>query len=175
MCKAGVARVRKIWLTRHGESAYNLAGKLGGDSPLSSRGEAYAALLPDVCRDWRKRAAKQRRSGQGEHPSALGLRQGGRRAERRRSQPPGRRHRAAAAADLADPLLRQHLAHRHELHVQAAHLSGFLGEPVAEDAQLRGQGLALVLVRSDVGQQPRVLLSQGLSRREGESGGKEQV
>ena len=59
--------------------------------------------------------------------------------------------------------------------MQAAHLSGFLGEPVAEDAQLRGQGLALVLVSSDVGQQPRVLLSQGLSRREGESGGKEQV
>ena len=48
VCKAGVARVRKIWLTRHGESEYNLGGKLGGDSPLSSRGEAYARLLPDV-------------------------------------------------------------------------------------------------------------------------------
>ena len=31
VCKAGVARVRKICLTRHGESLYNLAGKLGGD------------------------------------------------------------------------------------------------------------------------------------------------
>ena len=48
VCKAGVARVRKIWLTRHGESEYNLGGKLGGDSPLSVRGEAYARLLPDV-------------------------------------------------------------------------------------------------------------------------------
>ena len=48
VCKAGVARVRKIWLTRHGESEYNLGGKLGGDSPLSARGEAYARLLPDV-------------------------------------------------------------------------------------------------------------------------------
>ena len=48
VCKAGVARVRKIWLTRHGESEYNLALKLGGDSPLSARGEAYARLLPDV-------------------------------------------------------------------------------------------------------------------------------
>lgn len=46
-----MARVRKIWLTRHGESAYNLAGKLGGDSPLSPRGEAYAALLPDIIVD----------------------------------------------------------------------------------------------------------------------------
>ena len=51
VCKAGVARVRKIWLTRHGESRYNLAGKLGGDSPLSERGEAYARLLPDVIVD----------------------------------------------------------------------------------------------------------------------------
>jgi hypothetical protein len=51
VCKAGVARLRKIWLTRHGESEYNLAGKLGGDSRLGPRGEAYARLLPDVIVD----------------------------------------------------------------------------------------------------------------------------
>eukprot|EP00884_Botryococcus_braunii_P005345 jgi/Botrbrau1/14811/Bobra.0332s0004.1 len=51
VCKAGVARLRKIWLTRHGESEYNLQGKLGGDSRLSSNGEAYARLLPDVIVD----------------------------------------------------------------------------------------------------------------------------
>jgi 6-phosphofructo-2-kinase/fructose-2,6-biphosphatase len=39
---------RRIWLTRHGESQYNVAGRIGGDSALSARGEAYARALPDV-------------------------------------------------------------------------------------------------------------------------------
>lgn len=39
---------RKIWLTRHGESEYNMAGRIGGDSGLTARGEEYARLLPDV-------------------------------------------------------------------------------------------------------------------------------
>lgn len=51
VCKAGLARVRKIWLTRHGESMYNTQGKLGGNSQLSPRGEIYARLLPDVIVD----------------------------------------------------------------------------------------------------------------------------
>ena len=51
VCKAGVARMRKIWLTRHGESVYNMTGKIGGDSGLSPRGEIYASLLPDVLVD----------------------------------------------------------------------------------------------------------------------------
>ncbi|KAI9029890.1 6-phosphofructo-2-kinase-domain-containing protein [Phycomyces nitens] len=39
---------RKIYMSRHGESAYNLSGKLGGDSYLSPRGEMYAIKLPDL-------------------------------------------------------------------------------------------------------------------------------
>ncbi|KAL1961926.1 hypothetical protein VTN77DRAFT_755 [Rasamsonia byssochlamydoides] len=41
---------RSIWLSRHGESEYNLLGKIGGDSDISSRGEAYARALPGLLR-----------------------------------------------------------------------------------------------------------------------------
>jgi 6-phosphofructo-2-kinase/fructose-2,6-biphosphatase 2 len=37
---------RSIWLSRHGESEYNLSGKIGGDASLSERGQAYARALP---------------------------------------------------------------------------------------------------------------------------------
>jgi broad specificity phosphatase PhoE len=36
---------RTIWLTRHGESTANMAGVLGTDMPLTSRGAAYAQAL----------------------------------------------------------------------------------------------------------------------------------
>ncbi|KAI1305859.1 6-phosphofructo-2-kinase/fructose-2,6-bisphosphatase 1 [Halotydeus destructor] len=36
---------RSIYLTRHGESVYNLMGKIGGDSELSERGREYARAL----------------------------------------------------------------------------------------------------------------------------------
>lgn len=36
---------RPIWLTRHGESQFNVQGRIGGDSLLSPRGQAYAARL----------------------------------------------------------------------------------------------------------------------------------
>lgn len=39
---------RKIYFSRHGESQYNLAGKIGGDSNLSERGRLYAVKLPDL-------------------------------------------------------------------------------------------------------------------------------
>lgn len=39
---------RSIWLSRHGESQYNLSGKIGGDADLSERGEAYAKALPGL-------------------------------------------------------------------------------------------------------------------------------
>lgn len=42
---------RCIWLSRHGESEYNLTGKLGGDSNLSSRGQLYAQKLPQLVRE----------------------------------------------------------------------------------------------------------------------------
>ncbi len=38
---------RPIWLTRHGESEFNQAGRIGGDSPLSPRGLAYARTLAE--------------------------------------------------------------------------------------------------------------------------------
>ena len=36
---------RPIWLTRHGESEYNVQGRIGGDSLLSPRGYAYSLRL----------------------------------------------------------------------------------------------------------------------------------
>lgn len=47
ICKA-LGRNRRLWLTRHGESSYNVLGKIGGNSGLSARGAAYAHLLPVV-------------------------------------------------------------------------------------------------------------------------------
>ncbi|KAG9234544.1 fructose-2,6-bisphosphatase-like protein [Amylocarpus encephaloides] len=41
---------RSIWLSRHGESEYNLGGQIGGDADLSPRGQEYAALLPALVR-----------------------------------------------------------------------------------------------------------------------------
>ncbi len=34
-----------IWLTRHGESTFNLEGRIGGDAPLSERGRRFARQL----------------------------------------------------------------------------------------------------------------------------------
>jgi broad specificity phosphatase PhoE/predicted kinase len=42
------ARPRTVWLTRHGESTFNLAGRIGGDAPLSPAGRAYAERLARV-------------------------------------------------------------------------------------------------------------------------------
>jgi broad specificity phosphatase PhoE/predicted kinase len=39
------ARPRIVWLTRHGESLFNIAGRIGGDAPLSAAGRAYAERL----------------------------------------------------------------------------------------------------------------------------------
>jgi broad specificity phosphatase PhoE len=36
---------RQIWLTRHGQSEFNVKGLIGGDSPLSEAGRAYAENL----------------------------------------------------------------------------------------------------------------------------------
>ena len=41
-------RPRSIWLSRHGESEFNLEGKIGGDALLSERGEMYAKKLPEL-------------------------------------------------------------------------------------------------------------------------------
>jgi len=42
---------RVIWLTRHGESTFNMDGRIGGDSGLSPRGEAYARSLSKLVRE----------------------------------------------------------------------------------------------------------------------------
>lgn len=39
---------RCIWLSRHGESEYNLTGRIGGDANLSERGWRYAKKLPEL-------------------------------------------------------------------------------------------------------------------------------
>lgn len=39
---------RSIWLSRHGESKYNLSGQIGGDADISERGELYARKLPEL-------------------------------------------------------------------------------------------------------------------------------
>ena len=51
VCKAGLTRVRKIWFSRHGESEYNMYGKIGGDSNISPQGQMYAKLLPELLVD----------------------------------------------------------------------------------------------------------------------------
>jgi 6-phosphofructo-2-kinase / fructose-2,6-biphosphatase 2 len=43
-------RPRSIWLSRHGESMYNLDGRIGGDADLSPRGHQYAQKLPELVR-----------------------------------------------------------------------------------------------------------------------------
>lgn len=42
---------RSIYLSRHGESMYNVEGKIGGDSDLSPRGWEYARALPALIKD----------------------------------------------------------------------------------------------------------------------------
>ncbi|EPQ30366.1 uncharacterized protein PFL1_01892 [Pseudozyma flocculosa PF-1] len=42
---------RNIFFSRHGESQYNVEGKIGGDSCLSERGMAYAKALPQLIQD----------------------------------------------------------------------------------------------------------------------------
>ncbi|KAI6043095.1 bifunctional 6-phosphofructo-2-kinase fructose-2,6-bisphosphate 2-phosphatase [Pisolithus marmoratus] len=41
---------RNIFMSRHGESQFNVEGKIGGDAPLSPRGMQYAHALPDLIR-----------------------------------------------------------------------------------------------------------------------------
>lgn len=42
---------RSIWLTRHGESEFNVLGRIGGDATLSRDGLAYAEALGDFFRN----------------------------------------------------------------------------------------------------------------------------
>ncbi|SPO45024.1 probable FBP26 - fructose-2,6-bisphosphatase [Moesziomyces antarcticus] len=42
---------RNIFFSRHGESQYNVEGKIGGDSDLSPRGWMYAKALPQLIKD----------------------------------------------------------------------------------------------------------------------------
>ncbi|KAF9239651.1 6-phosphofructo-2-kinase-domain-containing protein [Melanogaster broomeanus] len=41
---------RSIFFSRHGESQFNVEGKIGGDSSLSERGLQYASALPELVR-----------------------------------------------------------------------------------------------------------------------------
>jgi len=42
---------RPVWLTRHGQSEYNVQGRIGGDSDLSPQGRAYAQELARYVRE----------------------------------------------------------------------------------------------------------------------------
>ncbi|KAG9086777.1 Fructose-2,6-bisphosphatase [Ceratobasidium sp. UAMH 11750] len=42
---------RSIFMSRHGESQFNVEGKIGGDAPLSERGRQYASALPKLVKD----------------------------------------------------------------------------------------------------------------------------
>lgn len=42
---------RAILLSRHGESEFNLAGRIGGDAPLTERGRKYAETLANFVRE----------------------------------------------------------------------------------------------------------------------------
>ena len=42
---------RSVWLTRHGESAFNVLGRIGGDAPLSDAGRLYARELATIVRE----------------------------------------------------------------------------------------------------------------------------
>ncbi|CAO3592060.1 unnamed protein product [Absidia cylindrospora] len=44
-------RGRKIYMSRHGESMFNLKGLLGGDADLSPRGRLYAEMLPGIVKE----------------------------------------------------------------------------------------------------------------------------
>lgn len=50
---------RQVWVTRHGESTDNVAGRIGGDAPLTRRGHKFAAALQRFMnherREFRKR------------------------------------------------------------------------------------------------------------------------
>jgi broad specificity phosphatase PhoE len=41
---------RSVWLTRHGESEFNVLGRIGGDASLSKSGVAYARTLAEYAR-----------------------------------------------------------------------------------------------------------------------------
>src|SRR5438094_426663 len=45
---------RQIWITRHGESMDNLAGKIGGNSDLSETGRQYGHALYQFITDQRR-------------------------------------------------------------------------------------------------------------------------
>ncbi|CAG9464718.1 unnamed protein product [Pedinophyceae sp. YPF-701] len=51
ICKSGLAKPRKIWLSRHGESEYNAMGRIGGNSNLTDFGKTYAKRLVDALLD----------------------------------------------------------------------------------------------------------------------------
>ncbi|KAI5480950.1 6-phosphofructo-2-kinase / fructose-2,6-bisphosphatase [Pseudohyphozyma bogoriensis] len=42
---------RSIYFTRHGESQYNVEGKIGGDALLSTQGQKYMSALPKLVKD----------------------------------------------------------------------------------------------------------------------------
>lgn len=59
---------RPVLLTRHGESQYNVSGRIGGDPPLSPRGEEYSVKLAEFLQ---KRLKHERMASVGLPSSSL--------------------------------------------------------------------------------------------------------
>ena len=43
-----IQSIHQLSFSQHGESEFNLSGKIGGDANISARGELYAQALPDL-------------------------------------------------------------------------------------------------------------------------------
>ncbi len=68
---------RQIWITRHGESADNRDGKIGGDAPLTEKGEKYSNALASFIdykqKEFRKRQLKHFEDRKKILPSAVSI------------------------------------------------------------------------------------------------------
>ncbi|CAN0195847.1 unnamed protein product, partial [Scytosiphon promiscuus] len=68
---------RPIWMSRHGESEFNMQGRIGGDAPLTPAGKLYATKLTEFMKRrypprrqrW-KQQQQQQDSGEGSGPAA---------------------------------------------------------------------------------------------------------
>eukprot|EP00752_Nemacystus_decipiens_P014769 g13148.t1 len=61
---------RPIWMSRHGESEFNMQGRIGGDAPLTAAGKVYAGKLTEFMK---RRYPPRRHQGQSSSAQAGGV------------------------------------------------------------------------------------------------------